>query len=657
MAEGKRFIYISIALIIGLGFTVYANSLDGKFIWDDGFLVKDNTHIRNPAYLSNLFKENIGAGAGEDFDFYRPLVMVSYMINYHFSGLEPRGYHLTNVLLHVLVALCLFWFLNVLYHDRILALIASVLFVIHPAHAESICYISGRSDPLFALFLLLSFIFYIKHLNTNNKAFLFVTLASYALALLSKESSLIFPLLLLIYHRAFQKKVKISRFLSIVGLVCIYLGLRLTVLKFAELHIPALSAIFQRIPGFSVAIITYLRLLILPFNLHMAYGEQLFSFSDPQAILGYFVVLALLGLALFRGRKNRLAFFAVFWFLITLLPGSNLYPLVFYAAEHFLYLPSIAFFLILAKGFTALLKKKELRIIAIVAVICLSTFYAYLTIRQNDYWQEPISFYKKTLEFEPDNPRVHTALGVAYSDLGKSQEAIAAYQKAIAVDPEYVQAYTKLGLAYREIGSQQEARALYEKAIEINPDYADAYNNLGIVYYYDLGKKEEAIALFQKAIQKNPFDAALYYNLGQVYQELGRYEPAIAVLEKAIKIDPDKEETFYVNLGNMCNITGRTEQAIAVLEKAIELNPKYLKARNNLGAIYSSIGEYLKAIKIYQQALKIDPDYAEAHGNLAITYYHRKQHDLAIQHYRKALRLGYKPHPEFSKALEALPAN
>ena len=590
-AKGPRkraVLVISIALIIILGFVVYGNSLDGKFVWDDEALVKNNIYIKNWHSIANLFTKDvgmhIGADAGMKYNLYRPLQMLTYMCDYSFWKLNVTGYHLTNILLHIFTALAIYWLINILFGNRSLSLLTSVLFLVHPIHTEAVSYISGRADPLSLLLMLLSFIFYIKYLDRKKTSFYIPALLSYGLALLSRENSLILPVLFLLYHYSFKKKLRISPSLPIIGISALYLLLRLKIS--AQLtsgdFISSTTTLFQRIPGFFAAITEYIKLLLLPFNLHMEYGNKLFSFTDLRVLLGIAILTFLLIYAFRKRNQNNLIFFSVSWFIISLLPAANLYPINAYMAEHWLYLPSVGFFLILAYSLNSLYRIKHFKILSIGVITVLVVFYSYLTIKQNGCWREPILFYERTLKYAPDSPRVHFNLGNLYRDIGKKDEAIALYKQAIKLNPNYADAYTNFGKLCGDIGRHQEEISAYKKAIEINPYHPTAYNNLGAAYY-DMGKFEEAIAAYKKAIELNPNYAEMHYNLGIAYADMGKYEEAIAV---------------------------------------------------------------------YKKALGLNPDYAPSHGKLAIAYYRKKQYDLAIRHCDRAIELGYKVDPEFLKFLK-----
>jgi tetratricopeptide (TPR) repeat protein len=685
----KRFIVVSIILIIILGFVIYSNSLHGKFIWDDDLLIKDNIYIKSWSNVLKIFAGDMGAGSAVKTGFYRPLQILTYMIDYSIWKLDVLGYHLTNIILHILVALAIYWFMDLIFVDRLVSFLTSALFIIHPIHTEAVSYISGRADPLASLFMLLTFIFYIKQLHSNKAELYILILLSYILALLSRESSLMLPILLLLYHYTFKEKLKIREFLSLVSIAFIYILLRMAVFKSSASNIlqsttAILTTLLQRLPGFFVALTNYLRLILLPFNLHMEYGNKLSNLTDPKAILGMVILFSLL-IYTFKTRKtHKLVFFSLSWFIITLLPQSNLYPLNAYMAEHWLYLPSIGFFLILAKGLSWLYQRKGFRTFSLVLVICLLAIYSYLTIGQNNYWKDPIVFYERTLKYAPDSAKIFNNLGNAYKDINKHKEAIAMFKKAIELNPSAVEAYNNLGYVYQQIGKGKEAMALYKKAIETDPTCAKTYNNLGNAYK-DINKHEEAIAMFKKAIELNPLAFDTYNNLGNAYSSMGKYAGAMAMYKKTIELNPSAVEA-YNNLGNVYLGINRYAEAIASYKKAMQIDPNYTLAHDNLNKLYGKSGDieeaiasYKKAIKINpnnadlysnlaamyayigknkeaiascQKALEINPNHAATYNNLAVIYLNEKNYSLAIEYCDRAIKLGHPVSANFLKILE-----
>ncbi|MFC1509724.1 tetratricopeptide repeat protein [Candidatus Omnitrophota bacterium] len=540
----KKSLLIAITLILSLGLAVYANSLDGKFIWDDEFLVEKNEYIKDSSNITKVFTENITVLGQRKWHFYRPLQILSYMVDYSFWKLDVRGYHLTNILLHILVALGIYWLISILFGDRLLSFFTSIFFIAHPIHAGPVSYISARANSMVAFFILLTIIFYIKSLHTKKPTMFFSMILSYIACLLSRELALILPAILLLYHYIFKKKIRPKEFLSILAITFVYILLRLTVLKAFLVH-PAISTtLFERLPGFFVAITSYIRLLILPINLHMEYGMKLFSLTDPRVTIGLILLVLPLIYGFRKEKSNNLMLFSVLWFFIVLLPVSNLYPVNAYMSEGWLYVPSIGFFLLLAKGLSSLYRTEKLRILAIVLTIALLSFYSGRTIKENTYWKEPIAFYERILKYAPDSSRAHYNLGKIYYDIGNKEKAISAYKKAIEINPYHAKAYNNLGGAYYHLGKIKEAIPVLEKAIKLNPDYVKAYSNLASAYY-STGKKEESIAMFKKAIEINPGYIDAYYNLGVAYKNIGDNEEAIATYKKLLEINPNYVEAYF----------------------------------------------------------------------------------------------------------------
>ncbi|MCK5179429.1 MAG: tetratricopeptide repeat protein, partial [Candidatus Omnitrophica bacterium] len=576
---GKRNVILSVILIIILGFAVYGNSINGEFIWDDTHLVKDNVYIRDWSNLSKFFTESMGSGADAAtvYSFYRPVQMITYAIDYSFWKLDVRGYHLTNVFLHVLASLTVFWFITVLYKDWRLSLFTSLFFVAHPMHTEAVSYISGRADSLALIFMILCFIFYIKVLREGKGIYYILMTVSYVLAVLSKELSLILPFLLLLFHYTFHQKLKLKAILPVLALNGSYIIARFTFLSFLSSHVVHPTTFVQRLAGFFIAITKYIRIVVLPLDLHMEYGNSFFKLTHPQAGIGAIAVLALFILILITKPARNIVFFSLVWFFVALFPVSNLYPINAYMAEHWLYLPSIGIFLMMAWAINAgAYCNTPLRKGLI--VLCLLIFYSYLTIKQNDYWKTPIPFYERTLKYANRSSRVYFNLANEYRSAGQNEKAVSLYKKAVEIKPDYVDAYYNLGKAHVGLGEKEEAMAVYQKVIKSDPGYKSARYNLGNVYYRS-GRYDEAVRLYEQEIEINPGHVKAYNNIGVAYINLGRKEEAERLFKKAIRLDPD-HEMAYGNLAILYFGQQKYGRAVEYYEKAEKLgfvDPKFLQ--------------------------------------------------------------------------------
>lgn len=474
------FIFLSVLSIIIFGFIAYGNSISGNFVWDDDFLVKENSFIKELNFdnIKKIFTTNLGAGAGRIFQPYRPIQILTFAVDYSIGYLNVEGYHLTNILLHILMALAIYWLINILFSDKFISLFTGIFYVVHPIHTEAVAYISGRADSLSGLFIILCVIFYVKYCRTNDLSCYLFVLISYTLALFSREISLITPILLLLYNYTFRQKIRILNFVPLIIITVIFLFIRDAVLSRFIFKGSSLT-LMQRLPGFFVALPAYIKLMILPFNLHMGYGEPLFSFLNPKAMAGAAILVFLfIWIAKARKDNNKIVFFALSWFIITLLPQSNIVSVSSYMAEHWLYLPSIGFFLI----FAFFIKRLSVNKIAAACIglfaVCLLIFYTSLTIDQNNYWKDPITFYEKTLKYVDYNPKLYVNLGSLYYDAGNYDKAIIFYRKGAELDPKSAAAYFNLGNAYSNTGETDKAVEAYRKAIELKPGHKEARNAL-----------------------------------------------------------------------------------------------------------------------------------------------------------------------------------
>lgn len=646
--QKQRAVELSVIFLIVLGFFVYANSMNGKFVWDDIFLIVNNPSIKNAAGFAKIFTRPVAAGIERTYGFYRPLQMASYAFDYSFWRLNPFGYHLTNVLAHIFVALAIFKLIRLLYGDGLLSLVTAAFFLVHPIQTEVVSYVSGRADSLAMFFMLVSFIGYVQQGRSKSPAGYGLLLCAYGLALLSRENSLILPVLLGLYHYAFKKKLLKREFFSVLGLTAIYIFLRLTVLKSLSPHARFETVIGERLPGFFVAMSQYVRLLLFPFPLHMEYGNRLFGFAEPKALIGLLMTVLLWVFALREREDRRGAFFCIGWFFVALLPVSNLFPVNAYMAEHWLYLPSVGYFLLLAQGLVFLYRTGRLKSYGILGISALLIFYSFLTIRQNAYWRDPVLFYERTLQYAPESPRANNNLGILYKEKGRVREALDLFKKTIKVSPRHASAYNNLGKSYRDLGRAQEAIELYKKAIEINPEFAQAYINL-CQAYGDAGQTAQALAACGKAIEIAPDEATAYSNLGAVFYHSGRLEEAAALFKKAIEVNPD-EALAYNNLGSLYIVSGQPREAVRLLKKAIRIGGNYAEAYSNLGTAYAVLGQRREAKIFYRKAIEVNADYAQAYGNLSLACFQDKEYGLAAAYYDKASHLGFS-NPLLEKAL------
>jgi len=545
--------WAAIALIIVLGLGVYANSLNSPFIWDDTNLVVGNPYIKDIRLVKNLFTKDLAYGT-QFSNFYRPLQSLTFELDYYLWGLNPFGFHLSNTLWHIGCALAVYFFFSlILPGTRSIPLITALLFVAHPIQTEAVTYISGRADSMVGLFMLLSMIFYIKHSRLARPGYLAGSVLCFIPALLSKETGLILPFLILLYDVSFshedlrfRDKLK-SRYWLFLAVALIYFLLRSTVLNFIDRPLFLSDvALGLRLLTTAKTFAIYLGLLFLPLHLHMERSVPYVSSLMDKGVLPSLVLLLFIAILIARSYKySRLCFFAGMWFFLNLLPVSNLVPLNANMAEHWLYLPSLGLFLLIGLGFDKAAKRaKPLKILAVTLLIAALGFYSFLTVRRNREWADAETFFRSILRYSPHSAEAYNCLGAIYQNRREFGRAADEFKEAIKAGPNNYKSYGNLGAALRRQGRLDLAISAYRKALKLRPDIPGLYNNLGNTYA-DRRDWSEAKQAFGKALQLYPEFALCRVNLGKLYYATGQVNLAIEEYKKAIALRPDLKIAHY----------------------------------------------------------------------------------------------------------------
>ncbi|OGL46617.1 MAG: hypothetical protein A2W05_06955 [Candidatus Schekmanbacteria bacterium RBG_16_38_10] len=600
----------SILLITVLSFIPYINSLGNEFVWDDVDLVRDNPDVKSFKKFPELFLSPFGNPVQfkESPLFYRPLIFFSYMVDYKLWGTNPAGYHLSNIILHTLSSVFIFLILLKIFSDLKFSLFSSLIFAVHPVHTESVTWISGRTDVLCALLLLLSFNAYLNFLKSAGKGSsfnYFFSVIFFTLSIFSKEAAIVLPLIMLFYEIFFLSenttviasiKISIRKYFLFIFPVIFYFVLRTIALK--NNFYPSLTraSLTERLLTAVTVFFDYIRLQFFPITLNSLYMvktvSNIFDFKTVLSILTLFLIFAL-------STKSKKAsgklFFGTMWFFISLLPVSNIIPFSsIVKAEHFLYLPSIGFSIMAGaalSGINNILSDRSNRkkMISLLLTAIILIFFSVQTLKRNYVWKDEISLFEDQVLKSPLSYIAHNNLGLAYKVSGKPGLARNQFLYVQKINPKTQSSYVNLGNLYFVSGEMIPAIENYKKAIEINPAGFSVHNNLGVAYA-KTGKLKEAVREFETASGLNPKYTSPHINLGNAYLNLREYDKAVIELKKAIEINPYLSSPYFL-LGIIYKNNGETDLAAEVLNKAIKLDPKNKKAIIMLKDIYSEKGE------------------------------------------------------------------
>jgi tetratricopeptide (TPR) repeat protein len=528
---------IQIALIVVLSWVVYFNALGNGFIWDDRLLIVENESIKEWRHLatnltSDFFYFDKSPLIKEKKGYYRPLITLSYMVDYTLWGLNPLGYHFTNIFFHSLNALLVYLIMVTLVpKSKLSPLLAGLFFASHPIHTESVTWIAGRTDVLATTFFLLSLWLYMhrfspgeKGLNPiNQPKWYFLSLGSFTLALLAKESSLVLPLVLVVYEYYFirlksleEAKRLIPRLLPFLAITLLYLLCRFWLLGIKAPINPYLAqkGTYQIFITFIKALGLYIEKLVFPHPLNAYYSMPVStSFFEPQVIIPTIVLLGLLLFLWKWGNKANLFSFSCLFFLLTLLPVSNLIPIGalkdmgFFMAERFLYLPSVAFCIALAAIIANILStshyfSRPWIVSSSIAIILLS-FYFTATVLRNFTWQDEITFYQDTLSKAPFASLLHYNLALSCRDKELWDLAEQELKETIRLDNTRSEAHNNLGNIYFIKGEYEKSLTEWQKAVKLNPSNYQAWYNLAKALD-KANRKEEALKAYQYFLRTAP---------------------------------------------------------------------------------------------------------------------------------------------------------
>lgn len=504
-------------------FLCYANTLGNGLFYDDEDFIYKNVYVQNFT-IDKYFTENVIAGTGKISNYYRPLLLIGYSMEYKVFGSLPFIYHLDSLLLHGLAGILLFILLKKLFRNNFIAIMTSVLFIIHPIQTEAVSYASGRGDALSAVFLFFSLIFYLQR---KPLAYCFSAL-TLIFALLSKETVLIAPglfLLITFFQRKSIKKMKTDTpfLLIIISLTIGYFLLRLTGLNFQNTlnfyggeNIYTQNVVVRFLTFLSI-LPTYVGLLFFPKTLFIDRDVPVIAGLTPTVIVSFIIIGILSFFSVKYYKKYPVFLFSLLWFFITFIPASGILPINGIMYEHFLYVPSIGIFLAFSYVCFLLLQKITKQIVFVPFILFLGICFLSLTLRtivRNNDWHDPIIFYNQVIQNNANSARIHNNLAMAYAENQDNKKAITEYKRAITLNNSYPQTHYNLANIYVAQNKIADAEKEYKKAVIIDSNFLRSYIAL-YQLYKQAGEKNKIekllTSLKTNANEKNGYSKLLQY--------------------------------------------------------------------------------------------------------------------------------------------------
>jgi len=519
---------------------IYAGYLNNGFVFDDKILVEENPLIKSGRLLPEVFKTGIydyWSGVQPYDRMFRPLQMFSYYLDYNLWGLNPAGFRLSNILLHLFNSILVFYFLALLFNYRLLAVSGSILFLAHPAHISSVAYISARGDLLSAFFILSCCVLFLKFLGSKNYLLYFLSILAAALAFLSRENALLIIIFLTLISVIAKGKIRFKYLSGFFIISIVYIIIRFIIFGPSGLSTHAdNSGVALSLVNFFNITWRYVLLLLWPTNLRMFNSTAFISqLSIPALILSILGLILPAAVILIWGKAKKLpavASFGLFWFLSAILPVYfyfDAYPALGRAlmAESWLYLASIGFCVVFA--YLCLLNKRGKLIIFTYAVILAS-----MVVANRVYWRNETAFYERVLQFLPEDSLILRNSATAYiesGDLPRALKAIKKLEKDYADTPVVNMAY---GQYYLASGKPAEALIYYQRILS-----RSFFSNYSVsLCYAELGQFDKAIEFSLASFGQNHFFQKNIVQLSLLYEKIGDRNQANRYLILAKQLDP-----------------------------------------------------------------------------------------------------------------------
>jgi len=576
-------------LIVAATVLVYGNSLSGSFVYDDTKQIVGNPHLHSWGNAFRAFTSDVWSFQRETLStdispaYYRPLFTAYLTLNYKLFGLWEPGWHLMNLLVHVAVTVAVYFLLKRLSGNRLVAALATMIFGLHPAHVESISWISGIPDPLAALFYVPSLLWYVRYREEGGGKWLTASVVAFGLGILCKETPLVLPLVLCAWELTRQtSKPRPALALKQIGRQMVpyavvgaaYLMLRFSILGRINWTHPVTAQVPDLAAWMTVpfVFVSYLQHLIAPFHLSLIYGTYFItSVTDPRFLLPV-GVLASLGIILwiYRKKLSPQVWVGIVMTVAPILPVLNLkvFHDEYIIQDRYLYLSSIGFCYLVAILILRVARKRAAMAAALSVVVLL--LLGASTILQNRVWHDSVALWERAVNYSPNSWSTHYNLGVAY--LGRKQYETARIEllEARRLQPNQAKVLNNLALAQSGLADTAGATENLKAALALEPGLLEAHNNLGTLLY-EKGDYAGAKGEFSLVLKRDPLSSSARFNLARTLAAMSDHAGAVREYEALITKEPNDVAALY-QLGLSYAAMGRKGDAITQLGRGLQMD-------------------------------------------------------------------------------------
>ncbi|CAB3397102.1 unnamed protein product [Caenorhabditis bovis] len=656
-------------ILAAIAFFTYSTSLDSEFVYDDRPAILNNEDVTGHTSWLTMAIDNDFWGnpirLKGSHKSYRPLITATFRIQHNLHGFRAPLFHLLNVILHTANSCMVLKLSTSLIPNESFSFLSSVLFAVHPINTEATCSIVGRADLLATCFVLIAVLLY-KQCQAVGRSILIAVLA-----VLSKETGIVLLPLLILYDLLLISNTKtVQRIQKMIGALIIIAYIRMAVNNFEQPSFSRADNPTSMEPSFLVRSMTFiylpvfhLMLMVFPKNLCFDWSmdaiEPIRSFYDPRflkSILFYYsltnIAVKFLKETIKKPKKIGIPQKTLFLLGFMCLPhvlSSNLIAYVgFVAAERILYLPAIAYSLLIGLIASLLFRKRREKWVCGMFMVIIGIHFLRTMQRVND-WKTEESLFKSAIHINP--AKAHANLGHVYSSLNNFEKAKFHYESALKHRPTLSDTWYNLGVLLSKNDSNEAAKC-YLNALKYRKNFATAHLNLALVLW-EKGRIEDAMSHLDQCINdpgtnvksfKNHarIRAICALNQGRFLQKLDRFREAVHVLKKALQIAPASFEhtsSVFNSIGQCYTGIGQTKLAEDYYESALRANPLYVNSYLTMANLRILQNKSDEAAELLTKALDIAPDSIAVLQNIARMEHKNGHYNQSRLYYTKILDL------------------
>ena len=561
-----------IAIIVGAVLIIYLPAISGGFILDDDCYLTTSPIVKASDGLYRFWCTTEATD-------YWPATNTTFWIEWRIWGMNPTGYHVTNLILHIASSLLIWLILRRLSIPG--AFWAAMIFAVHPVNVASVAWIAERKNLIAMLFFLLSIMCYLKTVMPTtsvgmaparshggpwervtslwrpaprlSRLFYWLSLAAFVVAMLGKGSVAMLPVLLLLVIWWLRPVMRwdLARTAPFFMVAATLTGVNVWFQTHGTEVVLRNSGFIERLLGASGVVWFYLDKAIFPVDLTFVYAQWHIEVDNPLWWLPLLAVLIVTSV-LWRYHKGWSRPFAFAWgfFCIALIPVMGFADVGFMrhslVADHYQHVALIAVIALAAALWSTWYRTAQGAVhwAVMILPVAAAGALAFQTWSRSGLYYDKITLYQVTLEKNPDFWMGHYNLGNALADADRLSEAIEHYKRALQLNPDHYKAHNNLGVTLVQAGQYQEAIEHYRQSIKLNPDYPDAYYNLGIVLDRT-GHTYEAIQNYEQALRLKPDDAEVCNNLGKALVKIDRTQEAIERFEQAVRLEARRYRRLF----------------------------------------------------------------------------------------------------------------